>query len=54
MKIIPLDTSDLREIIRQGKKYRELYPLFEEAYQQSDKFHPRKWYEEMVRISPIN
>lgn len=54
MKIIPLDTSDLREIIRQGKKYRELYPLFEQAYQQSDKCHPKKWYDEMVKISPLN
>lgn len=54
MKIIPLDTSDLREIIRQGKKYRELYLLFEEAYQQSDKFHPKKWYDELVKISPLN
>ncbi|MBD5282437.1 MAG: AlwI family type II restriction endonuclease [Bacteroides sp.] len=54
MKIIPLDTSDLREIIRQGKKYRELYPLFEDAYQQSDNYHPKKWYEELVKISPLN
>lgn len=54
MKIIPLDTSDLREIIRQGKKYRELYHLFEEAYKQSDKLLPKKWYEEMVKISPLN
>lgn len=54
MKIIPLDTSDLREIIRQSKKYRELYPLFEEAYLQSDKFHPKRWYDELVKISPIN
>ncbi|MDE6091079.1 MAG: AlwI family type II restriction endonuclease [Duncaniella sp.] len=54
MKIIPLDSSDLREIIRQGRKYRDLYPLFEEAYQQSDKLHPKKWYNELVRISPID
>lgn len=54
MKIIPLDTSDLREIIRQGKTYRELYPLFEEAYRQSDNFDPKKWYEKLVKISPLN
>ncbi|MDE5773088.1 MAG: AlwI family type II restriction endonuclease [Muribaculaceae bacterium] len=54
MKIIPLDTSDLREILRQGKTYRELYPLFEAAYQQSDNFHPKKWYEKLVKISLIN
>ena len=54
MKIIPLDTSDLREIIRQGKKYRELYPMFEEAYQQSDNYHPKQWYEKLVKISQLN
>lgn len=54
MKIIPLDTSDLREIIKQGKMYRELYSLFEKAYQQSDNFHPKKWYEKLVKISPLN
>lgn len=53
MKIIPLNTSDLREIIKQGKKYRELYSIFEKAYQQSDNFHPKKWYDELVKISPI-
>lgn len=52
MKIIPLDTTDLREIIIQGKKYRELYPIFEEAYQKGDNFHPKKWYDEMVKILP--
>ena len=54
MKIIPLDTSDLREIILQGKKYRELYPIFEEAFKQSDKYHPKKWYEEMVKVNSLN
>lgn len=52
MKIIPLNTSDLREIIRQGKTYRELYPVFEDAYQRSNNFHPKKWYDELVRIKP--
>lgn len=55
MKIIPLDTTDLREIIKQGKKYRELYPAFELAYQNSDLYpHPKKWYDEMVKISRDN
>lgn len=53
MKIIPLATSDLREIILQGKKYRDLYAQFEAAYQQSDKYHPKKWYEELVKIPPL-
>lgn len=53
MKIIPLDTSDLRQIILQGKKYRELYPRFEEAFNSGDNFpHPIKWYNQMVSIRP--
>lgn len=51
MKIIPLDTSDLRHIILQGKKYRDLYSKFEEAYRKSEEFpHPLKWYKEKVSI----
>lgn len=51
MKIIPLSTSDLREIIRQGKKYRELYTHFEDAYARSDEYlHPLMWYGERVKI----
>jgi hypothetical protein len=37
LKIIPLETKDLRSIIRFQKKYPELYVKFEEAYQ-DDKY----------------
>lgn len=43
MKIIPLQTSELKRIISDGRTYEELYPLFEEAYQ-SD-LPPHQWYE---------
>ena len=31
MKIIPLQTSELKKIISNSKTYKELYPIFEEA-----------------------
>lgn len=53
MKIIPLDTSDLKEIIKQKMKYRQLYSYFEKAYKDSDNFLPKEWYESMVKLSPV-
>lgn len=54
MKIIPLSTCDLREIIKQQLRYRQLYPKFETAYNESDNYpHPVKWYESLVRINPL-
>ena len=32
MKIIPLETSELKRIIQVSKTYKELYPIFEEAF----------------------
>lgn len=32
MKIIPLQTSELKKIVTNGKTYKELYPMFEEAF----------------------
>ncbi len=46
MKIIPLKTSELKEIIRKGKTYKELYSIFEEAYQ-SD-LMPHLWYKDCI------
>ena len=42
MKIIPLQTSELKKIIRNKKTYRELYPLFEEAFNST--LPPHIWY----------
>ena len=49
MKIIPLQTSDLRSIIMTEKKYSELYPKYEEAYQKDPTMMPVYWYETCVK-----
>lgn len=46
MKIIPLETSELKKIILFGVKYKELYKLFEKAFHSSKP--PRVWYEECI------
>lgn len=43
MKIIPLKVDFLRRMLKSKKTYRELYPLFEGAYQSS--LLPHEWYE---------
>lgn len=42
MKIIPLQTSELKKIVMNGKTYKELYPLFEEAFNSNLPLH--EWY----------
>lgn len=42
MKIIPLQTSELKKIISNGRTYKELYPLFEEAFNST--LPPHEWY----------
>ena len=49
MKIIPLQTSDLRSIIMTQKKYSELYPKYEKAYQKDPTMMPVYWYETCVK-----
>lgn len=49
MKIIPLQTSDLRSIIMTHKKYSELYPKYEKAYQKDMTMLPVYWYETCVK-----
>ena len=52
MKIIPIDTSDLRQIIEQHLDYSHLYERFEAAYQ-CEEMRPREWYHDHVKINPI-
>ncbi len=52
MKIIPLDTNDLKQIIVQGKHYPELYERFENAYQSAE-INPLEWYNNQVKINPL-
>lgn len=42
MKIIPLQTSELKKIVENHKKYSELYPLFDEAFNST--LPPHEWY----------
>lgn len=49
MKIIPLQTSDLRSIILTKKQYTDLYPKYEKAYQRDMGMMPVYWYETCVK-----
>lgn len=51
MKIIPLETEDLRTIIRCQKQYSELYTKFERAYKDSQYVNPCEWWLYCVRQS---
>lgn len=42
MKIIPLQTSELKKIVSNKKTYKELYPLFETAF--NSNLPPHEWY----------
>lgn len=50
MKIIPLETSDLRNIIKQEKKYSELYKKFDIAFC-SEEMQPKNWYDNFVKMN---
>lgn len=45
MKIIPLEVAALKQILRSGKTYQELYSLFETAHQ--SQLPPHQWYEDL-------
>ncbi len=49
MKIIPLQISDLCNIIRKHMVYKQLYKRFDLAYN-SEEMRARKWYDDYVRI----
>ena len=46
MKIIPLQTSELKSMLLSGKTYKELYNIFEEAY--NSELPPHEWYERCI------
>ena len=46
MKIIPLQTSELKKIVSNKKTYKELYPLFETAF--NSDLPPHLWYEAVI------
>jgi hypothetical protein len=47
MKIIPLQTSELKKIITKGKTYKELYNLFENAFNST--LPPHEWYDKCIK-----
>ena len=49
MKIIPLETSELKKIIQFSKTYKELYPIFEEAF--NSVLPPHMWYNDCIKNS---
>lgn len=49
MKIIPIQTSDLRSILITKKKYSELYTKYETAYQNDTESMPVSWYDTFVK-----
>lgn len=48
MKIIPLQTSELKKILINKRKYKELYELFEEAH--NSILQPYEWYEKLKKV----
>lgn len=47
MKIIPLETAELKRMIQNGLRYRDLYGAFEEAFQSM--LPPPLWYKTCIR-----
>jgi hypothetical protein len=46
MKIIPLQTSELKKIVSNRKTYKELYSLFEAAFNSA--LPPHEWYNQNI------
>ncbi|WP_341538951.1 AlwI family type II restriction endonuclease [Cricetibacter osteomyelitidis] len=50
LKIIPIDTKALANLLKNNAKYRDLYSFFEGQYQSELK--PKEWYDNMLREQP--
>lgn len=48
MKIIPLQTSELKNIVSKNIKYKDLYKVFDNAY--NSELKPHEWYEKCIVI----
>lgn len=46
MKIIPLETSELKKIVSNRKTYKELYPILETAF--NTIIPPLEWYDKLI------
>lgn len=49
MKIIPLEISELKKIVQVSKTYKELYPIFDVAFNST--LQPHMWYENCIKNS---
>ena len=47
MKIVPIQTNELKTIVSNGKTYKELYPIFEAAY--NSDLPPYEWYNSLTQ-----
>lgn len=52
LKIIPLCTKDLKQILKYNLTYDDLYEFFEKAYEVNER-HPQKWYDKYVNIESV-
>jgi len=52
LKIIPLQTTELKQIIRNNMYYKNLYPLFDTIYKSSSEV--KEWYEEIITMINCN
>lgn len=48
MKLIPLETHELRKIIENGLNYSQIYAIFVEAYNADTFIAPPQWYYDYV------
>ena len=48
LKLIPVMTDEIKEIIRSGKKYKDVYPIFEEAFNSNEPI--RDWYANKIAL----
>ena len=48
MKIIPLQTSEIKAIVDSNKTYKQLFSLFENAY--TEPLPPHEWYYKAIKL----
>ena len=49
MKILPLHTQELKELVIKGMTYKELYKIFQTAYLADDILAPKQWYDTYIK-----
>lgn len=48
MKIIPIDTTWLKQALIEDKKYRDLYPFFEDLHKKE--IMPHEWQDSIILV----